>query len=214
MHIRCRIGKARLERDNRSRNVLAVAICCDRCAYNLHIGRQIDGIGGSGGCRHGYVCRRYGEGVSSVSCIRQRDTAVIHPKSACIYQMADGKRHGCPCNSLVNIARDKTADTIGNRDGAVNLGVLFRYLRGASLVAEILAAHGALPIRDVRVRSIVVYARVSNHRNLNIRCVEFIRSVRVREILTVAAALPALLLDAHFCTGCRPYRQVRINKRK
>nr|WP_155267411.1 hypothetical protein [Xylanibacter ruminicola] len=96
IHIRCRIGKARLERDNRSRNVLTAAICCVRCAYNLHIGRQIDGIGGSGGCRHGHVASGHGECVIAVASIGQRQVAgaVVHFERRSINRRAERQGDG------------------------------------------------------------------------------------------------------------------------
>ena len=123
--------------------------------------------------------------------------------------MADGQRHGSTCKNLIDIAGNKFANAVINCNCAINLGLLLRYLRGSIFIAEILIAHGALPILDVCVRSLVVYARVGKQRCYNVRLVKFRLTRLVGEILAVIALI-SVLLDARLRAGCSLYGEVGI----
>ena len=164
--------------------------------------------------RHGHICRRHRKFVPVATIRNHFNCTVIYFQCRGINQVADVKIHGSPgkCLCFAKTNRNKSADAIVNRDGAVNLGIFFRYLRGVARVAEVFAAHGALPILDVHVRSLVVFARVGNNRGYDIRLGKFRRARIVGEILAVAIAAVTIHFDARCHAGGGFDREMRVSR--
>ena len=165
--------------------------------------------------RHGHICRRHRKFVPVATIRNHFNCTVIYFQCRDINpDIHDAKQDVFTGKSLcfAKTNRNKSADAIVNRDGAVNLGIFFRYLRGVARVAEVFAAHGALPILDVHVRSLVVFARVGNNRGYDIRLGKFRRARIVGEILAVTVAAVAILLDTCCHTGCGFDSKMRVSR--